>query len=81
MPVNTVDEYIATFRMNGKNLVHFAGYRKHIGFYPTPSGIEAFKEELAGYERSRGTVKFSLEQPVPLDLIGRIVKFRVSELK
>jgi uncharacterized protein YdhG (YjbR/CyaY superfamily) len=69
---------IPTFILNG-NLVHFAGYKNHIGFYPAPVGIEAFKEEAAKYEAGKGTLQFSLDQPLPLDLISRIVKFRVKQ--
>lgn len=67
-----------TFRLKG-NLVHFAAYKKHVGFYPTPSAIEAFKEELSGYETSKGTVRFPVDKPIPLDLVKRIVRFRVKE--
>lgn len=67
-----------TFRLNG-NLVHFAAYKKHIGFYPTPSGINAFIEELAPYEVSKGTVRFPLDEPIPFDLVSKIVEFRVNE--
>lgn len=67
-----------TFDLHG-NLVHFAAFKNHIGFYPTPSGIEAFASELAGYESSKGAVQFPIDQPMPLDLIGRMVKFRVEE--
>ncbi len=67
-----------TFVLRG-NLVHFAAYKKHIGFYPTPTGIEAFKDELSVYPSSKGAVQFPLDEPIPLDLIGRIVKFRVEE--
>ena len=69
---------IPTFKLNG-NLVHFAAFKKHIGFYPAPSGIEAFKEELSQYEVSKGTVKFPIDKPMPLDLIVKIVKYRVKE--
>jgi uncharacterized protein YdhG (YjbR/CyaY superfamily) len=69
---------IPTFFSNG-NLVHFAAYKKHIGFYPTSSGIRAFKHELAAYELSKGTVRFPIGKPLPLKLISKIVKFRVSE--
>lgn len=69
---------IPTFKLNG-NLVHFSGYKKHIGFYPTPSGIEAFKEELSVFEGAKGSVKFPIEKPLPLELIKRIVVFRVKE--
>ena len=69
---------IPTFKLNG-NLVHFAAFKKHIGFYPAPSGIEVFKEELSQYEVSKGTVKFPIDKPMPLDLIVKIVKYRVKE--
>jgi uncharacterized protein YdhG (YjbR/CyaY superfamily) len=67
-----------TFALHG-NLVHFAAHKNHIGFYPTPSGIEAFKDELSGYETSKGAVQFPLDEPLPVELIGRIVKFRANE--
>jgi len=69
---------IPTFRLNG-NLVHFAAYQKHIGFYPTSSAIIKFKKELAKYELAKGTVRFSIGKPLPLNLIKKIVKFRVKE--
>jgi uncharacterized protein YdhG (YjbR/CyaY superfamily) len=69
---------IPTFRFRG-NLVHFAAYETHIGFYPTPSGIEAFKEELSRFELGKGTVRFPLNGPIPLELIKKIVEFRVKE--
>jgi len=67
-----------TFALNG-NLVHFAAFKRHIGFYPAPRGIEEFKDELSAYKGSKGAVQFPIDQPLPLELIGRIVKFRVSE--
>jgi uncharacterized protein YdhG (YjbR/CyaY superfamily) len=67
-----------TFYLEG-NLVHFAAFKNHIGFYPTPTGIERFQKELAGYKVSKGTVRFPLDQPVPFDLIAEIVRFRVKE--
>jgi uncharacterized protein YdhG (YjbR/CyaY superfamily) len=67
-----------TFDLKG-NLVHFAAYPKHIGFYPAPRGIEAFKEELSSYKGAKGSVQFPIDEPLPLDLISRIVKFRVAE--
>ena len=67
-----------TFKLHG-NLVHFAGYKKHIGFYPAPSGIERFKDELSAYEGAKGSVRFPLDKPIPYDLISRIVAFRVKE--
>lgn len=60
-------------------LVYFAAFKKHIGFYPTSSGVEAFKRELSAYEVSKGTVRFPIDQPLPFKLISRIVKFRVAE--
>jgi len=67
-----------TFFLKG-NLVHFAAAKHHIGFYPASSGIAAFKEELSIYKGAKGSVQFPLDQPLPLDLIARIVRFRVSE--
>jgi uncharacterized protein YdhG (YjbR/CyaY superfamily) len=69
-----------TFYLNG-NLVHFAAYQKHIGFYPTPSGIEAFQEELSKYKGAKGSVQFPLNQPIPYDLIRRIVLYRLEEAR
>ena len=69
---------IPTFKLNG-NLVHFAGYKSHIGFYPPPSGIEKFKQQLAPYKHAKGSIRFPLNQALPLDLIRQIVEFRVSE--
>jgi uncharacterized protein YdhG (YjbR/CyaY superfamily) len=67
-----------TFALKG-NLVHFAAWKNHIGFYPTSSGTQAFKHELSIYEGAKGSVKFPIEKPLPLELISRIVKFRVAE--
>ena len=67
-----------TFALKG-NLVHFAVHKNHIGLYPTPSGIQAFERELSAYESSKGAVRFPIEKPLPLKLIGKIVKFRVAE--
>jgi len=67
-----------TFALKG-NLVHFAAYKNHIGFYPTPNGIEAFKQELSVYEGAKGSVRFPIEKPLPLELISKIVAFRVAE--
>lgn len=61
------------------NLVHFAAFKNHIGFYPAPSGIEAFKDEISVYKWAKGSVQFPLDQPIPYDLIRRIVLFRVEE--
>lgn len=72
---------IPTFRYKGKNLVHIAGYKNHIGFYATPSGHAAFKEELATYKQGKGSVQFPLSTHIPYQLILRIVKFRINEIK
>jgi uncharacterized protein YdhG (YjbR/CyaY superfamily) len=71
---------IPTFTLN-ENLVHFAAFEHHIGFYPTPSGIAAFKKELALYKHAKGSVQFPLDQPIPYDLVRRIVEFRVKEVR
>jgi len=76
--VEKISYGIPTFYLHG-NLVHFAAFQKHIGFYPTSSGIRAFKRELAAYELGRGTVRFPIGRPLPLRLVSRIVKFRVAE--
>jgi uncharacterized protein YdhG (YjbR/CyaY superfamily) len=75
----TMSYAIPTFDLNGRHLVHFAGYQHHIGFYPTSSGIETFKEELRPYKNSKGAVQFPLGQQLPVDLIRRMVEFRVEE--
>lgn len=67
-----------TFALNG-NLVHFAVLKNHIGFYPTPSGIDAFPQELAKYRSTKGAVQFPINQPLPLEVISKVVTFRVAE--
>ncbi len=67
-----------TFALKG-NLVHFAAHKKHIGFYPLPSGLEAFKDELALYEQGKGSVQFPFDKPLPLELIRKIVQARLTE--
>ena len=74
----TLKYRMPTFTLKG-NLVHFAAYKKHIGFYPVPTGIEQFKEELSVYKQGEGSVQFPLDKPIPFDLISRIVEFRVQE--
>ena len=69
---------IPTFHLNG-NLVHFAAFERHIGFYPGPSGIAAFRDALAKYKNAKGSVQFPHDEPLPLDLVAEIVKFRVDE--
>ena len=75
----TISYAIPTFDLNGKHLVHFAGYERHVGLYPAPSGLEAFKEALKPYKRGKGSVQFPLDQPLPKALIRRIVEFRVEQ--
>lgn len=74
----TIKYRMPTFTLYG-NLVHFAAFKKHIGFYPVPTGIEKFKDELSGYVLGKGSVQFPLDKPIPFDLIRKIVKFRVEE--
>lgn len=74
----TISYAIPTFKLNG-NLVHFAGYANHVGFYPGAGGIAAFAGELSAYKTSKGTVQFPLDRPLPLTLVTKIVKFRVKQ--
>jgi len=74
----TIKYRMPTFTFHG-NLVHFAAFKKHIGFYPVPTGIEKFKNDLSLYQGGKGSVQFALDQPIPYELIGKIVKFRVKE--
>jgi uncharacterized protein YdhG (YjbR/CyaY superfamily) len=67
-----------TFYYNG-NLVHFAAFERHIGFYPTPSGVVEFQDELKKYHTSKGAIQFPIDEPLPLELVARIVKFRVAQ--
>lgn len=69
---------IPTFTWQGTNLVHFAAFKNHVGFYPAPVGMEAFKEEISAYKTGKGSVQFPLNEPMPLDLIARIVKYRMK---
>lgn len=71
---------IPTFIQN-ENLVHFAAFKDHVGFYPTPSGIEKFKDELSSYEGAKGSVRFPIDKPMPLRLITKIVAFRAEEVQ
>lgn len=71
---------IPTFKLHG-NLVHFGGFKQHVGFYPSPSGIDAFKEELSPYLVSKGTIRFALDKPIPYDLITKIVLARKREME
>jgi uncharacterized protein YdhG (YjbR/CyaY superfamily) len=75
----TISYAIPTFDLNGKHMVHFAGYARHVGLYPAPSGLGAFKEDFKPYKSGKGSVQFHLGQPLPTELIRRIVEFRVAE--
>jgi len=70
---------VACFELNSRNLVHFAGWKKHVSLYPVPAGSEAFEKEIEKYADGKGTVKFPLGQPLPLKLIHQIVKYRVAD--
>lgn len=75
----TMSYAIPTFDLNGRHLVHFAGYEKHVGFYPSPSGIAACRDELGPFKTAKGSVQFPLDRPLPTDLIRRMVEYRVAE--
>ena len=77
--VEAISYQMPTFKLNGKSLVYFAAYKHHIGFYPVPSGIKAFKKELSQYKTGKGSVQFPIDKPVPHDLVKKIVIFRVKE--
>lgn len=77
--VEAISYQMPTFKLNGRNLVHFAGYKNHVGFYPIPSGIGAFEEELSPYTQGKGSVQFPLDRPVPYDLVRKSVIFRMRE--
>lgn len=68
---------IPTFKLNGKALIHYAGYKNHIGLYPAPEGDEAFNNTIAGYKSGQSTIQFPLDKPMPLDLITQITKLRL----
>lgn len=70
---------IACFELNGKNLVHFAGWKKHVSMYPVPAGNEAFNEEISKHADGKGTIKFMLDKPLPIKLIRQVVKYRVID--
>ena len=75
----TISYGMATFTLNGKYLVSIAAYKKHIGLYPAPTGVEEFQEAVALYGGGKGTLKFPLDKPIPFDLIDRVVRFRAKE--
>ena len=75
----TINYGMPTYKYKGRNLVHFAAAKKHIGFYPTPSAIRHFADSLGGYKSSKGAVQFPLDKPLPLDLVAEMTRFRVEE--
>ncbi len=75
----TISYQIPTFKLRGKPLVYFAAFKTHLGLYPTPEGVQAFRDELAPYKNAKGSVQFPLDKPIPYDLIRRIVSFRTKE--
>ena len=75
----TISYGMPAFRYQGRGLVYFSAFKAHIGFYPIPSGMKAFKKELSSYKTGKGSVQFPLDKPMPLELITRIVKFRAKE--
>jgi uncharacterized protein YdhG (YjbR/CyaY superfamily) len=77
--VQTISYGMPTFKLNGKNLVHFAGYKNHIGFYPTPSALVTFEKELSVYKTSKGTAQFELDKELPIKLIEEMIKYRIEE--
>ena len=78
--VESISYNMPAYKLNGKPFVYFAGYKSHIGFYATPTGHEAFKEELSGYKHGKGSVQFPHNQPLPIDLIKRIMLFRMIKI-
>ena len=77
--VEAISYQMPTFKLGGKNLVHFAAFQHHIGFYPAPSGTKAFEKEIESYKHAKGSIQFQLDEPIPYDLIKKIVQFRVKE--
>ena len=78
--LETMSYGIPTFKLNGKNLVHFGGFKDHVSFFPTGSGVEAFKKELGKHAVSKGTVQYDFEEKIPYALITKIVKFRIKQV-
>jgi uncharacterized protein YdhG (YjbR/CyaY superfamily) len=79
--MEAISYQMPTFKLNGKNLVHFAAWKNHIGFYPTPSGTETFKKELYPYKFAKGSIQFPIDDPIPYDLVRKIVLFRIKDLE
>lgn len=79
--VETINYGIPAFDVNGKHLVYFAGWKQHISLYPVPEGTEAFQQKIAPYKKSRGTIQFPLDKPIPLDIVEEIVRYHIKNLK
>ena len=79
--VESISYGMPAYKLNGKALIYFAGYAKHIGLYATPNGHNKFKHQLSSYKQGKGSVQFPLNQQIPFDLIAEIVRFRFSEIK
>lgn len=77
--IESIGYGMPAYKLNGKPLVYFAAFKKHIGFYATPNGHAAFAEEFSKYKQGKGSVQFPLEQPMPVELIEKIVRFRVGQ--
>jgi uncharacterized protein YdhG (YjbR/CyaY superfamily) len=79
--VESISYQMPAYKLHGKPLVYFAGWKSHIGFYPIPSGVETFEEELSRYNRAKGSVQFPLDRPIPYALVRKIVRFRAREIQ
>lgn len=77
--VESISYGMPAYKLNGKPLAYFAAFTEHIGFYPIPSGVEAFKEEFSGYKTTKGGIQLPLDKPLPVDLIKKVIKYRVAE--
>lgn len=79
---NEVIRYgIPTLKVNNKNLIHYAGFKNHIGFYPGAEAIEVFKEQIQNYKTSKGTIQFSNALPIPFELVKKIIEFRIKQME
>ncbi len=78
--IEAISYGMPTFRLNDKNLVHFAAFKNHIGFYPAPSGVTKFEKDLLSYVHAKGSIQFPLDKPIPFDLISKITRFRTKEI-
>jgi uncharacterized protein YdhG (YjbR/CyaY superfamily) len=77
--VEAISYQMPAFKLNGRNLVYFAAWKNHIGFYRVPSGTEAFKKEMSSYKQGKGSVQFPIDKPIPFDLVKKIVNYRIKE--